>query len=94
MRGERLDWGLEAEALSRRCVQVPYDAVDISVVVAAEASLAWQVSPHSAVAVLDAAALPRAMRVAEEGAKADGISYSVMPGKLATIIVGDGFHRG
>jgi hypothetical protein len=34
------------------------------------------------------------MRVAEEGAKADGVFNPLMPGKLTAIVVGDGLHRG
>ncbi len=93
LRCEGLDWRSEAEALSRRCVEVPDDAVDVFVAVAAEAGLAWQIAPQAAVGILDAAALPWTMRVAEEGAKPDGVLDPLMPGELATIVVGNGLQR-
>ena len=34
------------------------------------------------------------MRVAEEGAKPDGVFNPLVPGELATIVVGDCLHRG
>jgi hypothetical protein len=34
------------------------------------------------------------MRIAEEGAQADGVFDRLMPGELAAVIVGDGLHRG
>ena len=89
LRGERLDWCFEAEAFSRRCVEVPNDGVDVLVAVAAETGLAWQISPQAAVGVLDTTALPWTMRIAEEGAKPDGVLDPLMAGKLATVVVGD-----
>ena len=93
LRGEGLDWCSEAEAFARRCVEIPDDAVDVFVAVAAEAGLARQVSPEASVGVLDTASLPWAMRIAEEGAQADGIFDPLMSGELATVVVGDGLHR-
>jgi len=94
VRGESLDWCLEAKALSWRCVQVPDDAFDVVVSVGGETGLAWQISAQAAIGVLDTAALPWAMRVAEEGPKPDGVSDPVMPGEFAAVVVGDGPYRG
>lgn len=93
LRGECLDWCFEAETLSRRCVEIPDDVVDVFVAVAAEAGLAWQVSSQAAVGVLDTTALPWTMRIAEEGAKPDGVLDPLMAGKFATVVVGDCLYR-
>ena len=45
LRGECLDWCFEAETLSRRSIEIPDDAVDVFVAVAAEACPSRQVSP-------------------------------------------------
>jgi len=71
--GESLDWCSEAEALSRRCVEAPDHVVDAVIGVVSEAGLARQLAAQAAVAVLDRAALPGAVRVAEEGPDADGV---------------------
>ena len=65
--GECLDWGAVAEALPRRGVEVPGDVVDVGVGVVSEGGLARKVAAEPAICVLDRAALPGAVRVAEVG---------------------------
>jgi hypothetical protein len=48
-----------------------------------------RVATEPAVGVLDGAALPWAVRVAEVGVEADGRSDGLMPRELAAVVVGD-----
>ena len=91
---EDLDRSFEAEAFSRRCVEVPDDTVDVLVGAAGETGFTRQVASQATVGVFDAATLPRAMRIAKEGPKPDGVFDPLMAGELATIVMGDCLDRG
>ena len=93
MRGEGLEWCFEAEAFPRRCVEVPDDTVDVLVGAAGETGFTRQVASQATVGVFDAATLPRAMRIAKEGADPDGVRNAFVASELATIVVGDCLHR-
>jgi len=52
-----------------------------------------QVATEQAIRVLDRAALPGAVRVAEVGVEADGVRDRLVPSELAAVVVGDGAPR-
>ena len=61
------------------------------------ASVSWlrggvprDIAPEHAVGVLDAAALPRRVRVAEVGAQAQLALEAVVPGELGAVVQSDG----
>ena len=58
-----------------------------------EVGFAWQWAPQSADGVFDAALLPWAMGVAEEGLHAETVVKAVMLGELGSIIEADGFTQ-
>ena len=90
---EDLARGTIAEAAARRIVEPVSEAAEVGVGERLGLDLARQVAAHPAVRVLDAALLPRAMRVAEiarqgEMAVEDGVAR-----ELAAAVEGDGPPR-
>jgi hypothetical protein len=91
--GKNLDWGSVAEALSGYSIQVPDHVVAVGIGVFSEAGLAKKVVAEAAVGILDRSALPRAVRIAEVSAQADGVLDGFVSGELAAVVVRDGAAR-
>jgi len=91
--GECLDGRAVPEALPRRGVEGPDHVVDVGIGVVSESGLSGKVAAKPAVCVLDRAALPWTVRIAEVGAQADSVGHCLVPGELAAVVVGDGAPR-
>ena len=87
---EYLGGGPVAKDLSRAVVVLTHDALDSVCRHGLEVCCCWQVAAHAADGVLDAALLPWLVRVAEVGGQGEGLCKTVMAGKLATVVEGDG----
>src|SRR3954467_14447006 len=91
--GKDFSGSFEVEALSRRVVVSGDQVVEAARVDGVEICLARQVSSQPADGVLDAAFLPRAVGVTEEGADCEFVVEDVMLGELGAVVEGDGFAQ-
>ena len=84
---EYLEWRSEAKALSWHGVMLVRDGIDASEGNLGEVGFAWQISPEPSIHVLDAAFLPRAVRVAEVSFDREAVAEFVVEGKLGTVVL-------
>src|SRR5215210_4055009 len=89
MVGEGFGWGLPVKAFSRRVVVAGDEVEEALLIELGEVGLSGQEAAHASDGVLDAAFLPRSVRIAEEGLYADGFEV-VVAGELGAIVEGDG----
>jgi hypothetical protein len=87
--GEGLGRGSPVKALSRGVVVGGHERTEAGVRQVGEIGFARDKAAHAADGVLDAAFLPRRVRVAEEGLNAEPVKL-VMSGELGAVIEGNG----
>ncbi len=84
----------ETGAFSGCCVVGPDGILDVLLGVVGESCLAWQIAPENSVGVLDRAALPRRVRIAEEGRDSKITFQLLVLGELRAVVAGDGAPSG
>ena len=88
--GEDLNWGAEVQALSRGVVEGDDGGGDLVGIDEIEVGAPWKDAPEASDGILDAALLPGAVRVAEEGGQTKGLGVeTVMFGKLGSVVEGE-----
>ena len=67
--------------------------MDVLLAVVGEVGFSWEVASENAVGVLDGAALPGRMGIAEPGFHVQGLREVLMSGEFGSIVEGDGAAR-
>ena len=77
---------MKGEAFAWRGVERPEQGIEVGVTIAGQGGVPGHITAQHAVGVLDAAALPGAVRIAEIGPHAELVAQALMSGPLAAIV--------